>query len=121
MRIIKNPEMEKKDPKYGQLRKKYVPTTQRRQGGKYYNAGATPPSPPSQTTIHTSPRGGTFITPASATTRMRAPIHSPACAQSQNAYASSRLRQTGNSVPWKPLGKVAARKHDMLIPKKQKT
>ncbi|KAI5323461.1 hypothetical protein L3X38_032533 [Prunus dulcis] len=41
--------------------------------------------------------------------------------QSQNAYAFSGLRQTGNFAPWKPLGKAATKKQGMAIPNKEKT
>ncbi|VVA33989.1 PREDICTED: transposon [Prunus dulcis] len=81
----------------------------------------THPPPLAQTIMPTGPRGGTFITPASATTRMRPPIPPPTSAQSQNAYDSSGLRQTRNSPPWKLPGKEATKKQGMHIPKKQKT
>lgn len=81
----------------------------------------TRPPPPAQTTMPKGPRGGTFITPVSATTRMRPPIPPPTSAQSQNAYDSSGLRQTRNSPSWKLPGKEATKKQGMHIPKKQKT
>ncbi|PQM36189.1 hypothetical protein Pyn_34983 [Prunus yedoensis var. nudiflora] len=81
----------------------------------------THPPSPTQTTKHTGPRGGTFITPTSTITRMRPPIPPLAFAQSQNAYASSGLRQTRNYASWKPPGKAATRKQGMHIPKTQKT
>lgn len=71
--------------------------------------------------MHTSPRGGTFITPAYAITRMRPPIPPQHVPQSQNAYASSGLSSIGNYAPWKPPEKEATRKQRMPIPKKQNT